>query len=506
MELDQLPETTPVLVGAGQVVRREITDESPMQLAAEAARRALEHAAGEGVAAAIDTLSVTRLFADSMGMPPCPFGRSNNPPRSVAQAIGANPAHYVYGPVGGNDPQSRLIEFAGSIARGERSVVLLCGAEAIRNQRSAQRDGRDLEWNEHFDELAFPLEDRGWGDFFVTMQEVHNGLLAPMAYYALIEQARAFAAGRSVEEHRQHMAALLQRLNSVATSQTYAQFPTAMTATDILGADPLNHLYSKRMVAQDSVNQGAALVLCSVGAARELGIPEEHWVFMHALAEGADVNLSERVDLTHSAMVAAVFERVFAYTDKTVDDIKLIDLYSCFPCAVTASAEILGIEARDAATLSLTGGLAFFGGAGNNYSMHALAEAVSQLRESPEEFALVAALGGFLSKHAVGLFSCIPCALDWSREDTKLDNEIIPRKEIDAAPTFGEILSYVVNYQSGAPGQAIVIAETDQGKRFVAHTTEQATIEAVLNADKPGTPISVAPGEKEALLFSMASA
>ncbi|MEM8662003.1 MAG: hypothetical protein AAGF35_14055, partial [Pseudomonadota bacterium] len=333
-----------------------------------------------------------------------------------------------------------------------------------------------------------------------------NGLLAPMAYYALIEQARAFAAGRSVDEHRQHMAALLQRLNSVATLQPYAQFPAAMTEQDILGADPLNHLYSKRMVAQDSVNQGAALVLCSVGAARDLGIPEEHWVFMHALAEGADVNLSERIDLTHSAMVAAVFERVFACTDKTIDDIRLIDLYSCFPCAVTSSAEILGIEARDPAALTLTGGLAFFGGAGNNYSMHALAEAVTQLRESPEEFALVAALGGFLSKHAVGLFSRTPCALDWSRQVTKLDTEIIARKQIDASPKFGEILSYVVNYQDGAPAQAIVIAETEQGKRFVAHTTEGATIEAVLNANGPGTAISVTPGEKEALLFSIASA
>ncbi|MEM8563860.1 MAG: acetyl-CoA acetyltransferase, partial [Pseudomonadota bacterium] len=154
MSVEQIAKTTPVLVGAGQIVRREATDESPMQLAAEAARRALVHTGGTGVAGAIDTLSVTRLFADSMGMPPCPFGRSNNPPRSVAQAIHANPRHCIYGPVGGNDPQSRLIEFAQAIARGERSVVLLCGAEAIRNQRSAQREDRTLDWNEQFDEKA----------------------------------------------------------------------------------------------------------------------------------------------------------------------------------------------------------------------------------------------------------------------------------------------------------------------------------------------------------------
>ena len=96
---DDVPDNTPVLVGAGQVVEREATGDAPMTLAAEAARRA-RHAGGNGLAGAIDTISVTRLFADSMGIKPCPFGRSDNPPMSVARAIGAAPAHSIYGQVG----------------------------------------------------------------------------------------------------------------------------------------------------------------------------------------------------------------------------------------------------------------------------------------------------------------------------------------------------------------------------------------------------------------------
>ena len=110
--LDNLPENTPILVGAGQVVERGATADSPMMLASEAARRALAHAGAAGLAGAIDTISVTRLFTDSMGIKPCPFGRSDNPPLSVARAIGAAPAHCIYGQVGGNEPLSRLIEFA----------------------------------------------------------------------------------------------------------------------------------------------------------------------------------------------------------------------------------------------------------------------------------------------------------------------------------------------------------------------------------------------------------
>ena len=501
MDWNLVADNTPILVGAGQVVEREVTHDSPMMLAAEAARRALAHAGGSEVLAAIDTISVTRLFSDSMGMPPCPFGRSNNPPMSIARAIGAEPAHCIYGLVGGNEPQSRLIEFAGDIARGERSVVLLAGAEAIRNQRKAERSDLVLDWSETFDEADFPLEDRGWGELPVTMQEVHNGLFAPMSYYALIEQARAFAAGRSTQEQRLLMARLLVVLNEVATTNPYAQFPLALSEEDILSADTLNHLYTRRMVAQDGVNQGAALLMCSVGAARQLGIPRENWVFLHGLAEGADVNLSEREDPGRSLMAEAVLKRAFTMSGKTVDDVELIDLYSCFPCAVASSAEALGLPVDGSRSLTLTGGLAYFGGPGNNYSMHSLAEAVARLRESPESYALVACLGGFMSKHAVGIYSCQPSSLDCANADTQLDRDLIPRKLIDEAPDTGVVKSHVVHYKGGEPVQAIVIAETGEGSRFVANSIDPEAVAAVLSSKSAGLAIKVTPGDNGALHF-----
>jgi acetyl-CoA C-acetyltransferase len=498
---DAVTDNTPILVGAGQVVEREITDDSPMMLAAEAARRALAHAGGTGLLAAIDTISVTRLFADSMGIPPCPFGRSDNPPMSIARAIGASPADCIYGPVGGNDPQSRIIEYAGAIARGERSVVLLAGAEAIRNQRNAERSGRVLDWNETFDKAEFPLDDRGWGEFFVTMQEVNNGLLAPMSYYALIDQARAFAAGRSAREQRAVMAQLFASLSAVAAGNPHAQFPIALSAEEILAADPLNHLYSKRMVAQDGVNQGAALLLCSVGAAKRLNIPREHWVFLHGMAEGADVNLSERVDPSRSLMAEAVLERVLSMAGKEITDIRLIDIYSCFPCAVASSAEALGLEVDGSRPLTLTGGLPYFGGAGNNYSMHSLAEAVTQLRGLPEAYALVACVGGILSKHAVGIYSCQPSLQDFSEADTLVDRELLPSKPIDEAPASGVVVSHVVNYTGGEPVQAIVIAQTGEGARFVANSVDPMAIAAVLASENAGLAIDISPGDNGALHF-----
>ncbi|TNF89221.1 MAG: acetyl-CoA acetyltransferase, partial [Gammaproteobacteria bacterium] len=172
-----LPDSTPVLVGAGQAVEREPTTSSPMAIASRAAGAALEDSGGQAVAAAIDTIAVVKIFSDSASIWATGQGRSNNPPQSIARAIGANPRHRVYSQTGGNEPQSLLMEFARDIAAGERDVVLLAGAEASKNQRNAQRNAIPLDWEENFDE---PLEDRGFGKFVANNQERFNGMVMPV--------------------------------------------------------------------------------------------------------------------------------------------------------------------------------------------------------------------------------------------------------------------------------------------------------------------------------------
>ncbi len=98
MNSKQLADNTPVLVGAGQVVAREANDSSPMALAATATINALTDAGAQTdlktIAAHIDTICVTRLFSDSNALWACKWGRSDNPPQSVAEQIGANPDRF----------------------------------------------------------------------------------------------------------------------------------------------------------------------------------------------------------------------------------------------------------------------------------------------------------------------------------------------------------------------------------------------------------------------------
>lgn len=55
---------------------------------------------------------------------------------------------------------------------------------------------------------------------------------------------------------------------------------------------------------------------------------------------------------------------------------------------MSAVADGLGLSADDSRGLTVTGGPPFFGGAGNNYSMHAIAETVALLRATPGAYGM----------------------------------------------------------------------------------------------------------------------
>ncbi len=497
-----IDDKTPVLISSGQVVEREPTANSPMQLAGLAAQNAINNAGGNNLTASIDTIAVTRLFSDMGPLWPCPWGRSNNPPESVARIIGATPSSRIYSQAGGNEPQAMLIELAADIAAGKRHMVLLAGAEANKNQRYAQRNETPLDWSESFDE---ELDDRGFGDSVATEQEINNGLNNVLYYYALIEQAQRHKAETTVEQHQAKMAALLASLSKVAATNPFAQFPGAQTTKDILSAAPLNNLYTKRMIAQDSVNQGAALLMCSLAKAKELGVADENIVYLHGMAKGADVAVSQRPDPAMSPVANRVVDHALSIANVSVDDIDLIDIYSCFPCAVTAITDHLGLPTDGSKPLSLTGGLPYFGGPGNNYSMHALAEAVMQLRQQPQSYAMVTSNGGVLSKHATGIFSRRPSAVNWATTNTAINTDDLAIQEIAEAPSSGRILSYTVYPDHKGNLHVIVLAATDNKQHFIATTSndDSLTAKAMLAADPTGKTITVAPPEKGRLVFQL---
>jgi acetyl-CoA C-acetyltransferase len=180
-----------------------------------------------------------------------------------------------------------------------------------------------------------------------------------------------------------------------------------------------------------------------------------------------------------------------------MDRIDVFDFYSCFPIAVFNVRDGLGMDANDPRPLTVTGGLPYFGGAGNNYSMHAIAAMVRRLRDQPGQYGLVAANGGFLSKYSVGVYSARPAP--WRGFDSRAlqaDIDAWPTPRI--APGDGVVETYTIDYSGKSPVGTVIGRLTDGGARFVAMTDPEdpqivqrmiaaeplgATVTAKLNED-----------------------
>ena len=484
-----LESSTPIIIGVGQYMEKDAPPERalpPMGIAARAAQAAIEDVHCEkALAGLIDTVAVVRIFQDSRNRPreDHGFGRAENPPRAVARRIGAKPVNAIYGPVGGDTPQTLLNEIAQAIADGEVGVALLAGGEAMHSARSAALAGVSLDWGEPD---SRPFDDRGMGSTLASSHELAHGVGIPIQTYPLFENAIRHRLGHGLDEHLLHMGRIMAPFTHTAKANPFAFYAMQREAGELARVSPANPYiclpYPKLLNARDKVNQGAALLLSSVGKARELGIDPDRWVFLRGCAEAREeLPVSERIDYYSSPAIRANAAAAFAMAGKTMADIDYIDLYSCFPSAVEVACAELGLEVDDPRGLTVTGGLPFFGGPGNNYSMHAIATMAGSLRARPGSFGIVTANGGFLSKHATGIYSSAPYAGKWRKPAGAATQARVGAK---TGPGFSErpeglatVETYTLCFRRGVPERGIIVGRLRaDGRRFVANTPADATV------------------------------
>jgi acetyl-CoA C-acetyltransferase len=491
---------TPVIVGVGQFTERlgdpGYRGMSSVDLAAAAAEAALENTGADtaAVARAIDVIAGTRQFEIS-GRTPAPLGKSDNYPRSVAARIGADPARAVLEVIGGQSPQHLVTEFAGAIAAGEADVVLVMGSENTSSLRYfADRDDKP----DHSETVGGQLEDRGYGyDGIFDEYTVKHGLIGAPVQYGLLDNARRARLGLSVAEYRLAMAELFAPFSKVAAKNPYSSAPTERSVDELVTVTPSNRMicdpYPRLMVARDQVNQGAAALLMSVATARELGVPEDKWVYLRGHADMKEQKLLERADLGASPASVLAVREALRVAGIGIDDIAAFDLYSCFPFPVFNICDGLGLAPDDERGLTLTGGLPFFGGPGNNYSLHGIAEAVNEMRDKPGQFALVGANGGIASKYSVGIYSTEPA--DWVPDrSAELQDEVAGYPAVagtEQADGTATIETYTVRYD-WTPHTGIIVGRLDaDGSRFLATTDDTALVALLSDGEPLGARISV---------------
>lgn len=481
---------TPVVVGVGEVTHRgDVVD--PITLAVEAARRAID-----------DTGAATLRRIDTVATPGILLIHRDNPANRIGDALGLAAGRRISCPVGGNTPQY-LVEVLGrDIMCGSIDAALVVGAESGASARR-QRTGRPLPEPspaEHDDEM---LGDARPG---LSQAEHAAGLHWPHEVYPIFESAIAARAGRTLDEQRSWLGHLMAPFTEVAARHPYrAWFPLARTPDELSTETPGNRMvcepYTKLLNSILTVDMGAAFVLMAAEVAQELGVASDRWVFPWAAATCNDVYFPlQRPELGRSPGIRVAGDAVLGAAGVSIDDITWFDLYSCFPAAVEAAVEALRVDPFDPHGLTVTGGLPYHGGPGNNYVTHSIAEMARRCRERPDGLGLVSGLGWYITKHSLGLWSASPPPEGFQTPDTSAAQAAIDDTALDVAPPAeatgpATIDGYtVVHHRESGPAEVPVFARLADGRRVAARTTDHEIARAMSGGQHVGTTIELRPG------------
>jgi acetyl-CoA C-acetyltransferase len=475
---------TPVIVGVAQQTWREGDAPDPIEMCAEVVSGAA-HDAGGG--------PELLRGAQALGVVDIASRRWSDPAALVAARLGITPAQTLRTQLGGDGPQLLVSELATQIASGALEAGVVCGAEALSTLARAMKDGREPDWPA-LDEGAQPSATLGEDRFPASEQETAADLIAPVLMYPLFENALWAQAGGTLEEHRLRLGELWAGLSSVAARNEHAWSRTARSAEQIATPGEGNRVvslpYTKLLNSHIQTDQAAALILCSAGRAEALGIARDRWVFPHAAGHAYDHwFVSERENLRSSPAIRLAAAAALEHAGLTIGAVDRLDIYSCFPSAVQIACAEIGIDAwMDERPLTVTGGLTFAGGPGNNYVTHSIAQMAERLRESEGATGLVTAVGWYMTKHAVAVYGSAPPARGFAA--------LRPQEQVDALPAR----SVAAGYTGAATGEAATVlydifgaatlgavtALLDDGRRALAKTTDAGTLAALAEGPAQG--------------------
>ena len=223
-------------------------------------------------------------------------------------------------------------------------------------------------------------------------------------------------------------------------------------------------------------------------------MPRDRWVFPHSGTDAHDhYFVSERDDLRSSPAMRLAGRAALELAGVGVDDLAHLDLYSCFPSAVEIGAMELGIDVTR--QLTVTGGLSFAGGPWNNYVTHSIATMADVLREDAGSVGLVTANGGFITKHAFGIYSTEPPAQPFRHADLQAEVDALPSRVLDEAPDGpADVESWTVLHgRDGTPETGFVVGLLADGKRAWGTTQDAAVLQTMLTEELAGRKFDVQP-------------
>ncbi|WP_135467835.1 acetyl-CoA acetyltransferase [Crenalkalicoccus roseus] len=471
-------ERTPVIVGVGEVRDRPADPaegREPLALMAEALRRA-EADAGAALLARVDALDV--IHEVSWPYPDLPA--------LLSETLGIAPRHRHYGPVGGETPLAFLHQAAERIARGESEVAAVCGGEAQYTVAQAEKRGIALPWTPR-DPAAKPRTR----EYLAELQRRH-GLDMPIRVYPLYENATQAAWGQTPAEGQAESARLWAAYAAVAARNPNSWLQRPFTPEEIATPSPGNRMiawpYPKLMTANPLVNQGSAVLVTSLAAARAAGIPARRCVPVRGGgAANEPKDTMQRPRFTDAPAMQVVLELAAEMAGGDAARFAQREFYSCFPCVPKMARRVLGLT--EDATPTVAGGLTFHGAPLNAYMLHAACAMVPALREAPGALGLLYGQGGFVTQHRTLVLGGEPDGALVSRDlQAEADRRRGPAPPlVEGREGEATVETHTVVFRAdGTPDFGTVVLRLPDGARSMARVPREdaATLGALMAQER----------------------
>lgn len=461
------PRTVPVIVGIGDVRSGKFGSPAeprePLELIADATAAALADSGVAGIGSRVDTIYAVKTASWSY----------DDMPGLIASRIGADASRTCTSSIGGHWPAELLDRIGSNIATGSSSVALLVGGEAQASVTALAKLGVDPTtrgWR------AAPGGPPTFGPDDLGSAEMQRaGALTPTRVYPLFENRFCFDAGVTPEESRTRSAQMYEKFSAVAAAHPTAWITEPRTSEQIATAGPQNRLvsdvYPLMMNAMPFVDQAAAVLVCSLAAASEFGVPADRIVYLWGGAGASDdPDVLARSTFGQSTALNSAVTRTLTQAGVVSGDLGMIDAYSCFPVVPKLLVDTLGLP--DHVVPSVLGGHSFFGGPLSSYTLHSIAEVTRLLRSGVSEApALVHGNGGYLTHQHTVLLSRTPHSAGYVGQSTPV---VLPSAGPAALHGYSgdaRITTATVDFdRNGTPRSALIVAEVPDGQRVAGHT------------------------------------
>jgi acetyl-CoA C-acetyltransferase len=475
----------PCVIGAAQHTFRPDAGEAPEPLRQWEAmcREAATDSGAPAALAAVDSLNVVYSLSwqydDAAGR--------------LAERLGLPDGDRRLSGLSGTAPQHLLQSAAAEILAGRREAALVVGGEALATKKRLKREGRRPAW-------SFPPAERRpppFDDPFHPAEIAHEVFQAYLSF-AVFDLARRAHLGLSPQENRRQVARLLASMTGIAAKNPFAWFPVERSEEEIRTPTPTNRTvaypYTKHMISFMDVDMAAAVLVTSHEKAEALGVPAERRVYLRGWSYARDpVYVAERDELWRSRAMEEASRQALAGAGVGLDDITYLDLYSCFGSSVNFARDALGLAEDDPRPLTVTGGLPYFGGPGNNTLTHAIATMVGRLRSDPAALGMVSGVGMHMTHHVFGVYSATPGAVappDAAAVQSRV-SEAPVRPIRNPADGPATIAAYSVVHGREGPAWGLAVCDLPGGDRAYARTRDAALLASMEQEEWVGRPVTL---------------